>query len=319
MKFRSTLALAAFLLPVAAQAQSYPERPIRLIVPSAPGGGTDFTARFLGQKVGDALGQTVIVDNRPGAAGNLGVELGAKASPDGYTLVMPITSFSINPSLYRKLPFDTEKDFTPVALAATGALVLVVHPGVQATNVKELIALAKAKPGSLNYANSGNGTSAHLSGEMFKRMAGVDIVSIGYKGGGPAVVDLLAGQVQMYFSTLPATAGQVKSGRLRALAVTSPKRVPDLPGVPTVAESGLPGFEVIYWFGIFAPRGTPAAIVNKLNAEFGRALKLPETSERFAVQGMQPGGGTPAELGAFLRAEIVKWGRVIKEAGIPVQ
>ncbi len=314
-KMRATLALLATLLPVAASAQ-YPERPIRMIVPSAAGGGTDFTARYIGQRLSDAWGPPVIIDNRPGAAGNLGVELGVKAVPDGYTLVMPITSFPTNPSLYPKLPFDSEKDLAPVVLAATGALILVVHPGVQATTLQQLITLAKAKPGSLNYANSGNGTSAHLSGEMFKRMAGVDIVSIGYKGGGPAVIDLIAGQVQIYFSTLPASASQVKAGRLRALAVTSLKRVPDFPDVPTVAESGLPGFEVVYWFGIFAPRGTPAPIVGRLNTEIDRILRLPETRERFAGQGMVPGGGSPAELGAFLKAEIAKWGKLIREAGI---
>ncbi|MEK7874612.1 MAG: tripartite tricarboxylate transporter substrate-binding protein, partial [Pseudomonadota bacterium] len=247
--FRRVACAAAVLIAacaqsgIAAQTEQYPSRPLRIIVPVAAGGGADFAARVMSQKLNEAWGQPVIVDNRPGGAGNFGVALAAKSAPDGYTIVLPITSFPINPSLYKKLPFDTVKDFAPVVRVGSGALLLVVHPSV-ATSVEQLIAVAKAKPESLNYANSGNGTTAHLAGELFKKVAGVEIASIPYKGGGPSIIDLVAGQVQMYFATIPAAIGQVKSGRLRALGVTSPQRVPELPQIPTIAESGLPGFEV---------------------------------------------------------------------------
>jgi tripartite-type tricarboxylate transporter receptor subunit TctC len=306
-----------FSIPVAAQ-NKYPNKPIRLIVPVAPGGGTDFIARLLGQKLNEAWGEPVIVDNRPGAAGNLGVEIAAKAVPDGYTLVIPITSFPINPSLYAKLPFDTVRDFVPITLVASAPLLLVVNPKLQANSVKDLVVLAKAKPGALNFANSGSGTTAHLAGEMFKRMAAVDIVSVPYKGGGPAVIDLIAGNVQMYFSTIPAALPQVKAGRLRALAVTSGKRVMEMRDVPTVSESGLPGFEVVAWFGMFAPARTPQPVVNKLNAELVRTLNAPEVREKMAGHGLIPGGNTPEELGSFLKAEIAKWSRVIKDANIRI-
>lgn len=302
---------------VAAQGK-YPDKPIRLIVPVAPGGGTDFIARLLGQKLNEAWGEPVIVDNRPGAAGNLGVEIAAKAVPDGYTLVIPITSFPINPSLYAKLPFDTVRDFAPITLVASAPLLLVVNPKLQANSVKELIALAKAKPGALNFANSGSGTTAHLAGEMFKRMAGVDIVSVPYKGGGPAVIDLLAGNVQMYFSTIPAALTQVKAGRLRALAVTGGKRMSEISDIPTVSESGLPGFEVIAWFGMFAPARTPQPVVRKLNAELVRILNTSEVREKMAGHGLIPGGNTPEQLGSFLKAEIAKWSKVIKDADIRI-
>jgi len=313
-------ALCGYLAAGIAYAQSdYPHKPIRIVVPVAPGGGTDFTARLIGQKLAEAWGQSVIIDNRPGAAGNLGVEIVSKAQPDGYTLVMPITSFSINPSLYAKLPFDTVKDFAPVVLAASAPLLLVINPGVPAQSVKDLVALAKTKPGAMNFANSGSGTTAHLAGELFKRMAGVDIVSIAYKGGGPAVIDLIAGQVQIYFSTIPAALQQVKAGRLRALAVTSSKRVPELPDMPTVAESGLPGFEVVGWFGLFAPAGTPKPAIARLNTQIVRILNVSESRERLSGHGLIPGGGTPDELGRFLQAEIAKWRKLIKETGIRVE
>lgn len=299
--------------------ESYPAKPIRFIVPVAAGGGTDFTARLIGQKLTEAWGQPVIVDNRPGAAGNLGVEIATRAQPDGYTLVMPITSFPINPSLYSKLPFDTEKDLAPVVLVASAPLLLVVNPSMQANSVKELIALAKSRPGQLNYANSGNGTTAHLAGELFKRMAGVEVVSIAYKGGGPAVIDLIAGQVQIYFSTIPAAIPQVRAGKLRALAVTSDKRVAEIADIPTVSESGLPGFEVVGWFGLFAPAGTPRPVITKLNNEIVKILKLAEVRDRFSGHGLITGGGTPEQTGAFLRAEIAKWGKLIKEAGIRIE
>ena len=315
-----SLAVAAILLVSGASAQSsYPSRAIRLIVPAAPGGGTDFTARTIGQKLTESIGQPVIVDNRPGASGNIGAEIGAKSTADGYTLVMPITSFAMNPHLYRNMSFDTVKDFSPVVLASVAPLYLVINPAVPAKSVSELIALAKAKPGELNYANSGNGTSAHLAGELFKKMAGIDLVSLSYRGGGPAVIDLIAGRVHIYFSTIPAALAQVQAGRLRGLAVTSTKRVDLLPDVPTVAESGLPGFEIIAWFGIFAPAHTPPAVVAKLNKAINEILQTQDTRKRFATEGLVPGGGTADALGTFLRAELLKWGALIKQIGLEPQ
>ena len=314
MTLHASLMIPALLLPAAAY--GYPTKPIRLIVPTAPGGGTDFSARLIGAKLTEAWGQTVVIDNRTGASGNIGVELAARAVPDGHTLVMPITSFPVNPSLYPKLPFNTEKDFAPIALVASAPLLLVVNPSVPAKSVGELITLTKARAGQLNYANSGSGTTAHLAGELFKRMAGVDIVSIAYKGGGPAIIDLIAGNVQIYFSTVPAALQQVRAGKLRALAVTSSTRVAEIPDMPTVAESGLPGFQVIGWFGLFAPAGTPNTVIQKLNTEIVKTLKAPETRERLSGHGLIPGGGTPQDLGKFLSEEIARWRKLIQEAGI---
>lgn len=314
LQYSTAALLLASHAPVFAQA--YPTKPIRLIVPSAPGGGTDFSARLIGSKLTEAWGQTVVIDNRTGASGNIGAELAAKSVPDGHTLIIPITSFPVNPGLYSKLPFNTEKDFAPIVLVASAPLLLVVNPAVPAKSVGELVSLAKSRPGQLNYANSGSGTTAHLAGELFKRMAGVDIVSIAYKGGGPAVVDLIAGSVQIYFSTIPAALQQVKANRLRALAVTSSTRVNEIPDIPTVAESGLPGFQVIGWFGLFAPAGTPRPIVQKLNAEIVKVLKAPENRDRLSAHGLIPGGGTPEDLGRFLSEEIARWRKLIQEAGI---
>ncbi len=304
------------VMPCFAQTQPYPSKPIRLIVPTTPGGGTDFSARLIGTKLAEAWGQTVVIDNRSGASGNIGVELAARAVPDGHTLVMPITSFPVNPSLFAKLPFNTEKDFAPIALVASAPLLLVVNPSVPAKSVGELINLTKSRAGQLNYANSGSGTTAHLAGELFKRMAGVDIVGIAYKGGGPAIIDLIAGNVQIYFSTIPAALQQVKAGKLRALAVTSTTRVAEIPEYPTVAEAGLPGFQVIGWFGLFAPAGTPNAVIQKLNTEIVKTLKAPETRERLSGHGLIPGGGTSQDLGRFLSEEIARWRKLIQEAGI---
>jgi len=312
----SMAALCWFAVATDAAAQAYPTKSIRLIVPTAPGGGTDFSARLIGTRLTDAWGQTVVIDNRPGASGNIGVDLAAKAVADGHTLVMPITSFPVNPSLYPKLPFNTEKDFAPIALVASAPLLLVVNPSVPAKSVGELVSLAKSRSGQLNYANSGSGTTAHLAGELFKRMAGVDIVSIAYKGGGPAVIDLIAGNVQIYFSTIPAALQQVKAGKLRALAVTSTARVAEISDIPTVAESGLPGFQIIGWFGLFAPAGTPRPVILKLNAEIVKTLKAADIRERLSGHGLIPGGGTPEDLGRFLSEEIARWRKLIHEAGI---
>lgn len=310
------LSLALLCATATTFAQNYPAKPIRLIVPAAPGGGTDYSARLIGAKLTELWGQTVVIDNRTGAAGNIGVELAVKSAPDGHTLVMPITSFPVNPSLYPKLPFNTEKDLAPIVLVASAPLLLVVNPAVQAKSVNELIALARARPGHLNYANSGSGTTAHLAGELLKRMANVDIVGIAYKGGGPAVVDLIAGSVHVYFSTIPAALQQVKAGRLRALAVTSSTRVNEIPDMPTVAESGLPGFQVIGWFGLFAPAGTPRPVIQKLNSEIVKTLRAADTREKLSGHGLIPGSGTPEDLGRFLGEEIVRWRKLIQDAGI---
>ncbi len=315
-KFLGYLGAAALAPSTLTWASSdYPTRPIKIVVPVAAGGGTDFTARLLAEKLGLALGQQVIVENRPGAAGNLGVQQVATAVADGHTLLMPITSFPINPSLY-KLPFDTVNDFAPVILAGTLPLILVVHPDVPAKNVSELIALAKSKPAQTNYANSGTGTTAHLAGELFNRMAGTKMVSVNYRGGGPAVTDLLGGHVQVYFATIPSVLPHIEAGRLRALAVTGKNRITELPQVPTVAESGLPDFEVTAWFGIFAPAQTPRPIIDRLNAELDRILSMPDVRQRIANHGMQAGGGTSQSLREFLASEIEKWGKLIREAGI---
>lgn len=310
----SAAVVAAHAFAPSSWADQWPSRPIKLVVPVAAGGGTDFTARLLAEKLAPALGQPVVVENRPGASGNLGVQQVAAAAPDGYTLVMPITSFPINPSLY-KLPFDTVKDFAPVVLAGTLPLVLVVHPDVPARSVQELIALGAGKA-PLHYANSGNGTTAHLAGELFNRTAGTKMVGVSYKGGGPAVTDLLGGHVQVYFSTIPSVLQHIEAGKLRALAVTGKSRSSELPKVPTVAEAGVPDFEVTAWFGVFAPARTPAPVIDRLNAEFVKILAMPDVRQKMAAHGVQAGGGTPESLRSHLVDEIDKWGKVIREAGL---
>ncbi len=305
---------------LSAQAQSgYPQKPIKLVVPVAAGGGTDFIARLVGQKLGEALSTPVIIENKPGGGGNVGVDFAAKSEPDGYTLVMPITSFPVNPGLYKTLPFDTKKDFVPITLVASAPLLLVINPQLQVKSLSDLIQLAKDKPGILNYATSGIGTTSHLAAELFKYTAGLDIINVPYKGGGPAVTDLIAGNVQLYFSTVPAALPQTKAGKIRALAVTSNKRLPGLSEVPTVSEAGLPGYEVVGWFGLFAPAKTPPAIVERLNAEVVKILKMPDVREKIEAHGLLPGGGSSKELSVFLDAEIKKWTQVIKAANITQQ
>ncbi len=305
---------------LSAQAQSgYPQKPIKLVVPVAAGGGTDFIARLVGQKLGEALSTPVIVENKPGGGGNVGVDFAAKSEPDGYTLVMPITSFPVNPGLYKKLPFDTKKDFVPITLVASAPLLLVINPQLPVKSLSDLIKLAKDKPGALNYATSGVGTTSHLAAELFKFTAGLDIINVPYKGGGPAVTDLIAGNVQLYFSTVPAALPQTKAGKIRALAVTSTNRLPGLSEVPTVSEAGLPGYEVVGWFGLFAPAKTPPAIVERLNTEVVKILKMPDVREKIEAHGLLPGGGTSKELSVFLDAEIKKWTQVIKAANITQQ
>jgi tripartite-type tricarboxylate transporter receptor subunit TctC len=296
-----------------ASAQTYPNKSIRLVVPFPPGGTTDILARDVGQRLTEAFGQSVVIDNRPGAAGNIGSDIVAKSPPDGYTLEMAtVSTHAINPGLYSNLPYDHIKDFAPVILVARVPNVLEVNPAVPVNSVSDLIKLAKEKPGQINFASSGSGTSIHLSGELFKTMAGVEMVHVPYKGSAPALVDLVSGQVQVMFDNLPSSLPQIKAGKLRAIAVTSEQRSPALPDIPTIAESGLPGFEATSWFGIIAPAGTPPAIIAKLNAELDKWLQSPAGKELLLTQGALPAGGTPEQFAAYIRAETDKWAKVIK-------
>ena len=296
-------------------AQPYPAKPIRLIIPFPPGGATDIIGRTLAQKLSTQLGQTVVVDNKPGAGGTLGSNEAAKAAPDGYTLLLATTStHSIAPTLYKTIPYSVEKDFAPISEVATATNVLIVTPNLPATSVKELVALAKAKPGSLNFASSGNGTVVHLQGELFKQLSGTEIAHVPYKGTALATPDLMSGQTHMMFDSLVSALANVRAGKIKALAVTSKERTPLLPNVPTVIESGLPGYEVNTYFGLFAPPGTPREIIQRLQREAAAAVQSAEVKERFASQGAEPVGGTPEALSALIRSETTKWKRVI-EAG----
>ena len=318
--FVSAAAASALLISVSAtvQAQDYPTRPVRFVVPYVPGGGVDFVGRTLAQKLSGSWGQQVIVDNRPGGGTNIGSELVARSAPDGYTLLVGGVPNTANVALYKKLPYDVVKDFAPVILLDTAPNVLAVHPSVPAKSVRELIALAKIRRGALTYASAGIGSSNHLSGELFRTMAGVDIVHVPYKGGGAAVTDLIAGQISMYFGTTPSTMPHVRTGRLRALGVTTAKRTPAAPDVPTIAESGLPGYEQSAWHGLLAPAGTPEAIITKLHAEVVRALRSKEIAERFAVQGIDVIGSSPAEFAAFIKQDLAKYEKLVKTAGIRI-
>ena len=315
------LAAAAFIGPIShGFGETYPSRPVRMIVPFPPGGSTDIMARALAQKLTERLGQQVIVDNRGGAGGTIGMNIAAKAPPDGYTLMMSTSiTHTVGVSLYSKLPYNVLTDFAPITMAASVPLLLVVNPSVPAKSVRDLIALAKAKPGQLNYASPGNGTSGHLAAEMFKSMAGVDIVHVPYKGGGPAIVDLIGGQVQMLILSAVATLPQVKSGKLRALALTGLTRSPDLPNVPTVSESGLPGYEVVLWYGTFAPAKTPAAVITHLNQEVVKIMQSPEMRARLASEGGRPMGNTPEQFQEIIKADVARWAKVVKDAGIRVE
>ena len=301
------------------QAQTYPSKPIRMIVPFPPGGTTDILARAIGAELTKAWGQPVVIENRPGAGGNIGSEAVARSPGDGYTLLMgTVGTHGINPSLYKKMPYDAVKDFAPVTLVALVPNILVVHPSVPAKSVAELIALAKKQPGKLTYASSGNGTSIHLSGALFESLAGVQMVHVPYKGSAPAVTDLLGGQVNMMFDNMPSALPHVKAGKLRALGVTSAKRSPAVPDVPTIAEAGVKGYEASSWFGVLAPATTPKDIVAKLNAEIAKSLGTPEMKEKLSSQGAEPVGNTPEQFGAFIRAEIDKWAKVVKASGATV-
>jgi tripartite-type tricarboxylate transporter receptor subunit TctC len=315
-------AFAAMLLaaPGAWAADAYPTRPIHLIVPFPPGGSNDILARSVGQRLSEAIGQQIIVDNRGGAGGLIGAELAARAAPDGYTLfVASIGNLAFIPALHAKLPYDPIKDFAPVTRLATSAFILVVNPSVPAKSVKDLIALAKAKPGQLNFASAGQGSSLHMTGEIFKLYTGTDLVHIAYKGSAPALTDLIGGQVQIMFGTMPATLPQVKTGKLRALGVSGAKRSAAAPDVPTIAEAGVPGFEVLNWYGIVAPGKTPSVIVQKLNRDLLATLKSPAMIETLNGQGLDAAGGAPEEFGAFIKSEFARYGAVVRKAGIKAE
>ena len=303
-----------------APAQEYPVKAIRFIAPNLPGGPTDILARLIGQKLAESFGQPVVIENRAGAGGNIGTEAAAKSPPDCYTLVTGNNAtFGANVSLYKHLGFDPIKDFAPLVLVATQPNILVVHPSLPVTSVKQLIVLAKARPGELNYAGSGMGAVAHLAAELFKSMTGTDIVSIPYKSAGPALVELIAGQNQLMFATSLSVQPHIKSEKLRALAVTTAKRSRLMPELSTIAEAGVPGFEAMTWHGVLTTGGTPPAIVNKLSAEINRILQLPDVRERLGTLGAEIIGGTPKEFADHIQREIPKWAKVIKDAGVRVE
>lgn len=307
--------LLSLLLPAAASAQTYPAKPIRMIVAFAPGGIADFAARSVSQRLTTALGVPVVVENRPGAGGITGAEVVARSAPDGYTLLVTSISHTINPSVRKNLPFDAQRDFTPVTLITDAPNFLVVHPSLPARSVKELVALARSRPGQISYASSGTGTSTHLSGELFKAMTRIDVVHVPYKGGGPAVVDLIGGHVQMMFSTLPSVLQHVRAGKLRGLAVTGGRRFPPAAEFPTMIESGVPGYEVSGWSGLFAPAGTPREAVNRLAGEIAKILHAPDLKERFFIQGAEPVGNAPEVFAAFVGSEIARWKKVVELSG----
>ena len=315
---RPMLLAGSALAAGVAVAQDYPNRPIRLIIPYGTGGVTDITARVIAPRISDNLGQQIVVENRPGGAAIPGFDLVAKARPDGYTAVLATTALAANPILFRKLPYDAEKDFAPVSLVATAPTVLVVHPSIPAHSVKELIALAKSKPGALNYGSAGNGSDNHLITELFKNATGIDVLHIPYKGGGAVMTDLVGGQVAFVFAVLPAAHPYISSGRLRALGVSSLKRSAALPDVPTISEAGLPGFNSNAWLGILVPAGTPANVIDRLHVATVKALERPEVSERLTTLGLVPVGSTPAQLGAHLKFEMARWAKLAQEAKFEV-
>ena len=320
IKANSPLPTALLLLTLvcsgAAAQTGYPAKPVRFIVPSAAGGGTDIIARALAQKLSESLGQQFVVDNRPGAGQMIGIEMAAKSPADGHTILMAASTLAINPIMYKKVPYDPLRDFAPITQAASLANVLVVHPSLPVKSVGELIAYAKQRPGQLNFASAGIGTSPQMSIELFKSMAGIDMVHIPYKGTSPGVVDLLAGQVSVMAPNLLTALPHIKAGKLRALAVTSAKKSEALPEIPTIAESGLPGYDSTQWYGVLAPAGTSREIVVRLHDEIVRALRAPEVMQRLAADGAEPVGSSPEEFAAFIKSEIDKWAKVASAAGI---
>ena len=313
------LLVAAVLALFSAQlhAQSYPSKPIRIIVPVATGGIADYYSRVIGAKLTEAWGQPVLVENRPGGGGNIGSDIVAKSPADGYTMVMGfVGSHAVNPFLIKNMPYDPQRDFVPVAMAIEAEGMLAVHPSTPVRTVADLIALARAQPGKLSYASGGVGTSSHLAGELFKSMTGTDIVHIPYKGNAPAITDLIGGQTQLTFATMPTVIPHVRAGKLRGVAVIGSTRSAAAPELPTIAEAGVPGFSVNNWIGLFAPAGTPAEIVRKVNAEVMRVMRLPEVTRRMEVEGERFTPNSPEEFAQFVRSEVAKWGKVVKDAGL---
>jgi tripartite-type tricarboxylate transporter receptor subunit TctC len=314
---RALLALAAATLSASALAQAYPTKSIRVVVPFPPGGGTDIIAREVTQKVTSSTGWSFVIENKPGAGGNLGVDAVAKSPADGYTIVLGQTSnLAINPSLYAKLPYNPQKDLTPIGLVASAPLVIVVPTQSPFKTLGDLVAAAKAKPGELNFASPGNGTVAHLTGDQFQKTAGITFQHVPYKGANQALTDVISGQVQLYVSSVPSVLAQIRNGKLRPIAVTSAKRVDDLPQTPTVGESGYKGFDAVTWFGFLAPAGTAKDIVARLNAEFNKALQQPDLRKRLGEEGADPLGGTPEQFGDLIRTDIVRWAKTVKESGV---
>src|SRR5437879_3360208 len=324
-KFRAAVsvrlgaALCALLLGICAHAQDYPTRPVRIVVPFAPGGPNDIIVRLVAQKLTETWGQAFVVENRPGAGGNIGTDFVAKAAPDGYTLLsVGPGSLIINP-LIGKVPYDTARDFAPVTLMARAPNALVAHPSLAANSVKELIALARSQPGRIDYGSGGNGSTPHLAGALFAAMAGISLTHVPYKGTAPAMADLIGGQVQIAFLGIPTVLPHVRSGKLRVLAVTGKRRSPELPGVPTVDEAGAPGYELSPWYGLLAPAGTPRAIIGGLNAAVTQVLRIAEMKEKLAAQGAEVAGGSPEEFADLIRADSSNWPRIVKDAGIRIE
>jgi tripartite-type tricarboxylate transporter receptor subunit TctC len=317
----SCLMLAAAAMLIASpriSAQPYPVKPVKIIVAFAPGGGNDFIARFIAQRLTAALGQQFIVENKPGAGGSVGFEAGVKSIPDGYTLTLISSSYTINPSLY-KLRFDPVTDITPIIQISQGPLLVVVNPSLQVNNVKELIALAKAKPGQINFASPGTGSTTHLATELFASMAGIRLTHIPYKGTGPALTDTLAGQIHVLFGTAASALPHVRSGRLRAVAFTTTNRLPAEPDIPTIAESGVPGYEVILWHGLIGPKALPRTVVDRISSEVTMALKSRETAEKLQTDGVSPAGGTPEQFLATIKKELEMWRKVVSDAGVKAE
>jgi tripartite-type tricarboxylate transporter receptor subunit TctC len=316
---RIVLALAAASLSAGAFAQAWPAKPIRLVVPFPPGGGTDIIARETSQRVAKATGWTFVIDNKPGAGGNLGVDSVAKSAADGYTIVIGQSSnLAINATLYSKLPYDPQKDLTPIVLLANAPLVVVTGMTTPYKTLADAVNTAKSKPGQVNFASPGNGTVAHLTSEMFQKAAGVQTQHVPYKGAAQAMTDVISGTVDLYMSSVPTLLGQIKQGKLRPLAVTSARRVDDLPDVPTINESGYKGFDAVTWFGLLAPAGTPKDVIARINAEFNKALAQPELRKRLADEGADPAGGTPEQFAALIKDEIPRWGKVVKDSGAKI-
>jgi tripartite-type tricarboxylate transporter receptor subunit TctC len=313
------VALLAVVAAPGAAAQAYPARPVKLVVPFPPGGPLDATGRLVAQKLTEAWGQPVVVENKPGAGGNIGADLVAKSAPDGYTILLgALSTHAVNPTLYPNMPYDAVRDFAPITLLATTPNVLVVNPSLPVNSVKELVAYAKANPGKLAFGSGSNGSAGHLAGELFKVETGTDIIHVPYKGAAPAMQALLAGDVQFMFDNLASATPQVKAGKLKALAVTTARRSPLAPELPTMAEAGLPGFDITTWYGLMAPAGTPSAIVAKWNAEVTKILNSPDVKERLAAQGAEAAPTTPDQFAAFIKAEIPKYARIVKASGAKV-